>query len=140
MRRNNFMEMPRVVASVIVKKDNKILLVKEVLETLKEHWIFPGGGVDFGETIQEAAKREVKEEIGLDIEIKKFLGFKEAIFPKYDYHTVIFFFMAEPLNDEITKIDKVLDARYFSKEEIENLNLVESAKWILEDIYKKGII
>jgi 8-oxo-dGTP diphosphatase len=131
------MEIPRVVASVIIKKDNKLLLVKEILESFKEYWIFPGGGVDFGETLLDAAKREIKEEIGLDIKIKEFLGFKEAIFPKYDYHTVIFFFLAEPLNDKIIKTDKILDVKYFTKEEIENLNLVDSARWILEDIYKK---
>jgi 8-oxo-dGTP diphosphatase len=134
------MEIPRVVASVIIKKDNKLLLVKEILESFKEYWIFPGGGVDFGETLLDAAKREIKEEIGLDIKIKEFLGFKEAIFPNYDYHTVIFFFLAEPLNDKIIKTDKILDLKYFTKEEIENLNLVESAKWVLEDMYKKGIL
>ncbi|NIM46975.1 MAG: NUDIX domain-containing protein [Candidatus Aenigmarchaeota archaeon] len=131
------MKIPRIVASVILKKENKILLVKEVLEDFKEHWIFPGGGVDFGETITEAAKREVKEEIGLDIEIKEFLGFKEAIFPQYKYHTVIFFFIGESSNDKIIKSDKILDAKYFSKEEIKNLKLVQSAEWILEDYIKK---
>jgi len=133
------MKIPRVVSSVIIKKENKILLIKEVLESLKEYWIFPGGGVDFGETIIDAAKREVKEEIGLDIEIKEFLGFKEAIYPKYNYHTVIFFFIAETLNDNISRIEKILDAKYFTVEEARNLSLVDSAKWALEEINKKGI-
>ncbi len=134
------MEIPRVVASVILKKENKILLVKEVLEDFEEHWIFPGGGVDFGETITDAAKREIKEEIGLDINIKEFLGFREAIFPKYNYHTVIFFFVGEPLNHKMKKSNKILDAKYFSLEEIKNLKLVKSAEWILEEIQKKNII
>jgi ADP-ribose pyrophosphatase YjhB (NUDIX family) len=134
------MKIPRVVSSVIIQKENKILLIKEVLESLKEYWIFPGGGVDFGETIIDAARREVKEEIGLDIEIKDFLGFKEAIYPKYDYHTVIFFFIAEPLNDKILKGGKILDVKYFTNEEIKNLNLVDSAKWALKEMYKKGFL
>ena len=117
-----------------------MLLVKEILEDLKEHWIFPGGGVDFGETISEAAKREVEEEIGLDVEIKELLGFKEIIRPQFDYHTVIFFFMAEPLNNEISKTDKILDARFFTKEETKKLNLVDSAKWAIEEMSKKGIL
>jgi mutator protein MutT len=134
------MKTPRVIASVILKKENKILLIKEVLEDFKEHWIFPGGGVDFGETIEEAAKREIKEEINLDVEIKEFLGFKEIIRPQFDYHTLIFFFIAERLNGEVTRIKKVLDAKYFTLNDAKNLNLVDSAKWALEEMNKKGIL
>jgi len=134
------MKIPRVVASVILKKGNKVLLIKEVLEDSKEHWIFPGGGVDFGETIEDAARREIKEEIGLDIKIKEFLGFKEIIRPQFDYHTVIFFFIAEPLSDEVSRPDKILDARYFTLNESENLSLVDSAKWALEEMNKKGVL
>jgi len=134
------MKEPRVIAGIILRKDNKILLIKEILEDLKEHWIFPGGGVEFGETIEEAAKREAKEEIGLDVEIKELLGFKEIIRPHFDYHTVIFFFVAEPLNGKLTRIDKILDARYFTAHEIKNLNLVDSAKWAIEEMHKKGML
>jgi 8-oxo-dGTP diphosphatase len=129
---------PRIISSVILKKDNKLLLVKEILENFREYWIFPGGGVEFGETIEEAAIRETKEETGLDVEIKEFLGFKEIIVPKYDYHTIIFFFIAEPLNHEIKLTDKVLDARYFSLDEIKDLNLVDSAEWALKEFRKKA--
>ena len=134
------MKTPRVISAVILKKDNRVLLVKEVLEDSKEHWIFPGGGVEFGETIEEAAKREIKEEIGLDVEIKDFLGFKEIIRPHFDYHTVIFFFVAEPSNDNIERINNVLDAKYFTADEAKDLNLVDSAKWALEEMNKKGIL
>ena len=131
---------PRVISSVVLKKDNKILLVKEMLENNEDCWIFPGGGVDFGETIEDAAVREVKEELGIDVEIKKFLFFKEAIYPKYNYHTVIFFFLAEPINNEIKTIEQILDVGYFSNDEIKKLNLVTSAKWVMEELNKKNII
>jgi 8-oxo-dGTP diphosphatase len=133
------MKIPRVVSGIIVKNENKILLIKEVLEDFKEHWIFPGGGVDFGETIMDAAKREAKEEVGLNIEIKEFLGFKEVIRPQFDYHTVIFFFVAESLNNKIIRPNKILDAKYFTIEETKNLSLVDSAKWAIEEMHKKGI-
>lgn len=134
------MKIPRVIASVILKKENKVLLIKEILEDKKEHWIFPGGGVEFGETIEEAARREIKEEINLDVEIKELLGFKEIIRTQFDYHTVIFFFIAEPLNNKLTRIDKILDAQYFTSEEAKNLSLVDSARWAIEEMRKKGIL
>jgi len=123
---------PRVVVSAIIRKGNKLLLTKEVLEDGKEYWIFPGGGVKFGENLEEALKREIKEELGMEIEIEKFINFKEAIFPNYHYHTIIFFFLAKPLNEPSINEKKILDIRYFDLKEIENLNLVNSARWVFE--------
>lgn len=130
---------PRIISAVVLVKDKKVMLVKEVLEDKKEHWIFPGGGVEFGETIEEAAAREVKEETGLDVKLKEFLGFKEIIRPQFDYHTIIFFFVAEPLNHDVVRIKKILDAKYFTPAETKNLPLVDSAKWAIEEMNKKGL-
>jgi len=124
---------PRVVAAVL-KDGNKVLLVKEVLESGKERWIFPGGGVKFGESLEEAVKREIKEELGMEKEVEKLLCFKEAIFPQYDYHTIIFFFLAKPLGNFSIRERKVLEARYFDFKEAENLDLTTSARWMLEKL------
>ena len=70
-----------------------------------ETWIIPGGGVDFGESLEEAVKREIKEELGVEIKIIKFIKFHEAIFTKFNYHTVIFFFLTEALNENF-KLEK----------------------------------
>lgn len=122
---------PRLVVGGIAKQNGKYLLTKEVLENKKEYWILPGGGVEFGESLEEAVKREMKEELGLNVSVQNFLGFKEAIFPKYNYHTLIFFYALKPKNKLPRPLEKkILDARYFSPKEIKKLNLVESAAWI----------
>jgi ADP-ribose pyrophosphatase YjhB (NUDIX family) len=123
---------PRIVVAAIIRNGKKLLLTKEILESGREFWSFPGGGVNFGESLEEAVKREIKEELGMGIKVEKLLGFKEAIFPKYNYHTVIFFFLATPLNELSIKERKVLEARYFELKEIEKLNLVDSARWAFE--------
>ena len=53
-------------ATAILIKEHKILLMRRV-KNGSEYFIFPGGGVEEGETIEDALKREVKEELSLDI-------------------------------------------------------------------------
>jgi len=125
---------PKLVVSVLTKNNGKYLLVKETLEDGKEKWIVPGGKVEFGESLEDAAKREIKEETGLKIDRLKFLFFKEAIYPLVNYHTVIFFYSANTkksaLEDDIE--GKVIEAKWFTKKQVKKLPLVESAEWLFE--------
>jgi len=74
---------PRVVvAGLIINQKGEILLCKSY--KWSNLWIVPGGHIEYGETIEKAIKREVKEEVGLDIKIKKILFTQELIEPK-DY-------------------------------------------------------
>ncbi len=73
------------VCGVIIYQ-NKFLIVKrsETDDFLPNCWEFPGGGVEDGETISEALKREIKEEIGLDIsyEHPQLIGISEEFMDK----------------------------------------------------------
>jgi len=130
------MERPKIIASALIEKDGKFLLVKEILEDSKEYWIIPGGKVEFGETLAEALKREIKEEIDVDIEVLKFIDFKESIHRETNYHTVIFFFLARLMNENLVLDEKIVDAKFFTLEQAKNLNLVDTARWILENYAK----
>lgn len=81
----------------VIVNDGKILLLN-TRHTGK--YFFPGGGIDLGEKVEEALKREVKEETGTEIEIEKFLHFKESFFYynplKEAYHSFSFFFVCKP--------------------------------------------
>ncbi|RJR29361.1 NUDIX hydrolase [Candidatus Microgenomates bacterium] len=127
---------PKLVVGVLARYNNKFLLARETLEGGKDYWIIPGGKVEFGETIEEAAKREILEETGIKANNLKFLAYKEAIAPKHNYHTVIFFFETSAKNQKI-KDDiegKVIEARCFTKKAALKLPLVFSAKWLFTKI------
>ena len=63
--------------ALIINNKNEILLVRRTSKTANESsfWSLPGGSVDFGEKVVDAIKREIKEELGVEIELTKFLGY-----------------------------------------------------------------
>ena len=65
---------PPVVAAIIVEHGGRILLQQRAIEPRSGFWTFPGGCLELGETPQEGARRETKEEVGLDVEITALHG------------------------------------------------------------------
>ena len=65
---------PKLATGVVTLLDKKIILLKRAYNPRKDYWTFPGGFVNRGEIVEQAAKREVFEEVGLKIEIKSLLG------------------------------------------------------------------
>ena len=65
---------PTPTVDTIIQKDSKILLVKRKKDPFKQKMVLPGGFVNEGEKVEDAAIREVKEETSLDIELENILG------------------------------------------------------------------
>jgi len=65
---------PTPTVDAIIQKDSQILLVKRKKEPFKGYLVLPGGFVNEGERVEDAAKREIKEETSLDIELIDILG------------------------------------------------------------------
>ena len=65
---------PKVVAGPIPERDGRILLTRRAINPGRGLWTFPGGFVDFGETVSDAALRETWEETGLTVELTGLLN------------------------------------------------------------------
>jgi len=125
---------PRLTSSVVIIHDGKYLLAKRNKENYNGYWIFPGGGVDFGETLHDAAVREAKEETNLDVEILKQIGFKEIINVPGNYHSIVFFYLAKPKHLNVKAKDDVSLAEFFTIEQIKELKIAESVEWALKEV------
>ena len=60
----------RIRAGVVLIEDNKVALIERHRAGL-DYFVFPGGGVDEGETVEQAAVREAREELGVEVVIKQ---------------------------------------------------------------------
>jgi len=61
-------------ADVVILHGDGVVLIKRKHEPFKDHYALPGGFVEYGETVEEAALREAKEETGLDVRLIKLVG------------------------------------------------------------------
>ena len=73
------MNAPGVGCGAAILRDGRLLLVKRRRAPEAGHWSLPGGKVDFGESVAAAVKREIREEVGLEIELLRDLGIVETI-------------------------------------------------------------
>ena len=105
---------PQLAVSAGIFRDGKILLVRRAREPSKGVYTFPGGRVEFGESLTEALAREVREETGLAIDILGLAGFREALPEKTggNGHFVILPFAARWAANEVTLNDELDDARW----------------------------
>ena len=105
---------PQLAVSAGIFRDGKILLVRRAREPSKGVYTFPGGRVEFGESLMEALAREVREETGLMIEVIGLAGFREALPAKTGGHGhfVILPFAARWVANEVTLNDELDDAQW----------------------------
>ncbi|HAP47876.1 MAG TPA: NUDIX hydrolase, partial [Afipia sp.] len=110
---------PQLAVSAGIFRDGKILLVRRAREPAKGVYTFPGGRVEFGESLHEALAREVREETGLKIEIVGLIGYREALPPRTGGHGhfVVLPFAARWVANEIALNDELDDAKWLSPRE-----------------------
>ncbi len=100
------------VDGVIVEKD-KVLMVRRFRYPFVGSWVLPGGHVNYGERVEEAIKREMKEELGVPVEIKKLLGVYSD--PKRDprYHTTSVVYLLKKRKGKIRLNREASEFKYF---------------------------
>ncbi len=105
------------VDGIITKKD-KILLIKRDIGPFKGFWVLPGGHVDYNEKVEQAIKREVKEELGTEVKVKNLIGVYSD--PERDprYHSVSVAFELEWLGGEISLNGEASAYDFFHRENL----------------------
>ena len=129
------------VGALIVNKEGKILLAKS--HKWFDKYTLPGGHIEVGETTIEAVKREVKEEVGLNIEVGNMLLMQEAIFAPEFYKKRHFIFtdFACRSTDGQVKLDRdeLQDFTWVYPGAAYNLKLDSFTKKTIDKFMEKGL-
>ncbi len=119
---------PTVRAAALIITAEGLLLVRQRRRE-RTYWLLPGGGVAFGESIAEALRRELREELELAIVPGRPLALAEAIsddttrYPKHVVHVICEARLADPESRARLGDRAVLEARYFARETLAELDL-----------------
>jgi ADP-ribose pyrophosphatase YjhB (NUDIX family) len=141
--RREFPDHPIVGVGGVVVHRGRVLLIRRGSEPLKGEWSIPGGMVELGEDLAEAARRELKEETGLEVEPLEVLTVFDRILRegrRVKYHFVILDYACRLKRGRLKPASDVLDARWVRREDLPQYHLTERATSVIFqafDFFKK---
>ncbi|MFW3147008.1 MAG: (deoxy)nucleoside triphosphate pyrophosphohydrolase [Thermoplasmatota archaeon] len=122
------MQRPMLVTAAVILKDGRILIAQRLPDSRFEpsKWEFPGGKVDFGEHPEEALKRELREELGIDIEVGALYHLASHVYFRngLERHVVILFYLCKITNGTPAPLD-CQDLKWTSRSELPDNIFVE---------------
>ena len=127
------------VDAVITAEDRKLVFIRRKNPPFQGLWALTGGYVEYGETLEEALMREVKEETGLVVEIKNIVGVYSD--PERDPrgHTITVCFLTKKIGGNLRANSDASDVNCFSPQEALELDLAFDHKKILKDALRNLI-
>lgn len=127
--RREFPELPLVGIGAIIIEADRVVLVKRAHPPIQGHWSIPGGVLEVGEMVRDAAIREAREETGLIVEPGELLGVYDRILrdPEHrvQYHYVLIDFLCRAVGGELLAASDADEVQWFTREELPSLNLAE---------------
>ena len=132
---------PIVAVGVIIREDDRIVLIRRDQEPARGVWTFPGGAVELGESLHDAARREALEETGLRVELGDVVTVIDHVARdeagRVRYHYVIVDYFARPVGGSLQSATDVSDARWFCLADLDGLDMTEKAEELARDLLSR---
>jgi len=123
-----------IVVAAIIRKENKIFATQRGYGEWKDWWEFPGGKIEPGESLEEALKREIREELSAEIAVDEFFCTVEYDYPKF--HLMMHCYLCSLLTD-VLNLNEHKAAKWLNKEELDSVKWLPADKEIIEKLTTK---
>ena len=137
-----FPEVPLVGVGAIIIEDARVVLVKRLHPPLQAAWSIPGGVLEVGEPVREAAIREAREETGLTVEPGELLGVFDRILrnpeKRVQYHYVLIDFLCRRVAGDLAAASDAADVSWLRREELPGLKLPEDTLEVIQKGFDFG--
>lgn len=139
---NEYPDSPQIAVGAVVFRENRVLLVKRNQLPGKGLWAIPGGRLELGETLKEAAQREVREETGVIIRagdpVYTFDLIERDDQGRIRFHYVIVDLLADYISGNPHPRSDACEARWIAPRELEELPVTKSTRAFLKEKIKFG--
>ena len=136
MRKNiEYPKRPIAGVGVVVFRNEEVLLVKRKKAPYKGQWSIPGGKQRLGETVTKAARRELMEETGVEVNELTLIDVIDIIVPdeegKILYHYIVADYRAHWLSGECSPGDDAQDVQWFNLNKLGSISLLDKTRKII---------
>ena len=138
--KRDYPDRPIVGVGAVVVENGRALVVRRGTEPLKGEWSIPGGVVELGETLRQAAAREAKEETGLEVEPGEVLEVVDRIMldpqRKIQYHYVLVDFLCRRISGVARAAADATELRWITAAELESFPIAASAAAVVRKAFE----
>jgi 8-oxo-dGTP diphosphatase len=131
-----FPEVPLVGVGAIIIEGERVVLVKRAHPPLQAEWSIPGGVLEVGELVRDAAVREAGEETGLLVEATELLGVYDRVLrdpgKRVQYHYVLIDFLCRRVGGDLAAASDAAEVRWFTRKELPELKLAQDTAEVIE--------
>jgi 8-oxo-dGTP diphosphatase len=140
--KREYPESPLVGVGAVIIEQDRVVLVKRAHPPLSGEWSIPGGVLEVGERLRQAAAREALEETGLAVEVGALLGVYDRISrdeaDRTRYHYVLVDFLCRRITGELRAAGDAADTRWFTRSEVSQLSLAEDTVEVIRLGFEKA--